>query len=315
MLAESIALAAALDARNVGATPAPAPTESAAQPATSKRHDPCGGPQELLKKYLAASPCVFVLGQASLQMLYISTNVPANGQLNVPGSPASAMAYRHIFGYPGMLANIGVTRSAQIIIAFPSFSQINSSVQGTVAAGTTDLEFSYKQLVYSDPSKGILGAFLASYEAPTGSPGLAAPGPAYEFNPLINFALNRARTLAISFAFPVANSAISSSASSGVQRGWSFAPQAVPLWRSPGGTLLALVLRHDFSAHSSSLTINSAQLITRQFQLQATYGGVNTTFEYADPIEGVARVTGASYPRSFTVGLNYMMGLSDLPPR
>src|SRR6516165_9978633 len=53
------------------ATPSPPPTS-----AIAVLTDPCGGYQELLKKYLSASPCVFVRGQASIQATYSGTNVP-----------------------------------------------------------------------------------------------------------------------------------------------------------------------------------------------------------------------------------------------
>jgi hypothetical protein len=294
------------------AAPSPSPPpQPRATPlsATAKKRDPCGGPQELLKKYLAASPCVFVLGQASLQATYATTSVPANVTLDLAGTSARVRTSRSGFGYPGAMLNIGVTGDAQITILPPSFSQLSSAAQGTLASGATDMEFWYKQLVYVDSSRGILGGLLLTYEAPTGTPGLAAPGPGYTVNPLLNLATNRARTMGVSLAFPVSNFAVPSS--SGAKRSWSFVPQAVPFWRSPGGTLLALVVSHNFTTGTTPLLLNTAQLITRHVQFQATYGGVNSPVDIANPLEGVVRVQGTSYSRTLTIGGSYMLGSSD----
>jgi hypothetical protein len=283
---------------SAAATPSPAPPPA--------RRDPCGGAQEQLKKYLAASPCVFVAGQANVQMTYASTSIPASLSLDVSGPNAYASASRSAFGYPGAVVNVGITSNAQITILPPSFSQISSTPRGLLAAGATDMQFWYKQLVYVDSARGILGGILLTYEAPSGSPGLAAPGPAYTVNPLLNIATNKARSMGVSLAFPVASAATAPG-----QRGWSFVPQAVPYWRSPGGTLLALVVAHDFTNNTTSLLINSAQLLTRQFQLQATYGGVNSPVDLANPLQGVTRATGTAYSRTVTFGFGYMMGTSE----
>jgi hypothetical protein len=291
-------------------SPSPAPQAGATPSPTSGRRDPCGGPQELLKKYLAASPCVFVAGQASLQATYATTSIPADVVLDLGGPTLPARANRSAIAYPGTLINVGISQNAQITILPPSFSQLSSATRGTLAAGATDMEFWYKQLVYVDRARGILGGLLLTYEAPTGSPGITAPGPAYTINPLLNLATNRARTMGVSLAFPVSNFA--SSSSSGITRGWSFAPQAVPFWRSPGGTLLALVVAHDFTTNATPLLLNTAQLITRQFQIQATYGGVNSAVDLANPLAGVTRAQGTSYSRTLTIGGSYMFGTSEL---
>ncbi|MGA9946061.1 MAG: hypothetical protein WBE79_14420 [Candidatus Cybelea sp.] len=291
-------------------SPSPAPQAGATPAPTSGRRDPCGGAQELLKKYLAASPCVFVAGQASVQATYATTTIPADVVLDLGGSTLPARANRSAIGYPGALINVGISQNAQITILPPSFSQLSSATRGTLAAGATDMQFWYKQLVYVDRARGILGGLLLTYEAPTGSPGLAAPGPAYTINPLLNLATNRARSMGVSLAFPVSNFA--SASSSGITRSWSFAPQAVPFWRSPGGTLLALVVSHDFTTNATPLLLNTAQLVTRQFQIQATYGGVNSAVDLANPLAGVTRAQGTSYSRTLTIGGSYMLGTSEL---
>ena len=286
-------------------TPSPAP-------ATPRPlYDACGGAQELLKKYLSASPCVFVNGQASIQSTYSGTNVPAVISHTTNGHTTTVVTSSHAFGYPGVLLNVGVTPTSQITIVLPSFSQI-SSTQGGIVAGTADSEYRYKQLVYSDPKRGILAGVLATYQAPTGSPALTAPGPSYQINPLLNVALNKARSIGENLSFPITN-APPSDASSG-PRAWIFAPQAVTFWRSPGGTLLAAIFQYNFSSNDLYFTVNAAQLIARNFQIQGTYGGNNAPVDYVNPVENV-RGTGTAYSRSFTIGVNYLIGRSELPSR
>ncbi len=150
------------------------------------------------------------------------------------------------------------------------------------------MEFWYKELVYVDPARGILGGVLLTYEAPTGSPGIAAPGPSYTINPLLNLATNRSRSMRRgASAFPVTNF---TSTSPGTRRSWS-SRRRPPLWRSPGGTALALVVSHDFTTNATPLLLNTAQLVARQFQIQATYGGVNSTV--VDPREPRSQASAA----------------------
>jgi hypothetical protein len=71
-------------------------------------------------------------------------------------------------------------------------------------------------------------------------------------------------------------------------------------------------LSHDFATNATPLLLNTAQLITRQFQLQVTYGGVNSVVDLANPLAGVTRAQGTSYSRTLTIGGSYMFGTSDL---
>jgi hypothetical protein len=246
----------------------------------------------------------------SIQVTYSGTNVPVVFSKTVAGRTFTFMESSHAFGYPGALLNVGVTPSSQISIVLPSFSQL-SSTQAGAAAGTADTEFRYKQLVYWNRRGGILGGVLATYKAPTGSPGLTAGAPTYEINPLLNIALNKARSIAENLSFPLANA---SAAAPGQTRTWIFAPQAVTVWRSPGSTLLAVIAQYNFSTGITYLTLNTAQLLSRNFQLQATYGGNNSAVDYASPVEGIG-ASGTAYSRSFTVGFSYLMGHSEMPPQ
>jgi hypothetical protein len=271
------------------------------------RSDPCGGYQELLKKYLSASPCVFVAGQAAVQMTYSGTNVPEVLSHTTDGKTTRVAVSSHAFGYPGALLHVGVSPTSQITIVLPSFSQITTTQNGT-AAGTDDMEFRYKQLVYSNPKAGILAGVLATYQAPTGSPALTAAAPSYEINPLLNIALNPQRSIGENLSFPVTNAPSAPPSSS---RMWSFAPQAVTFWRSPGGTLLAIVAQYGFSSNTLYLTLNAAQLICRNFQIQGTYGGNNAPVDYVNPVENVPHAVGTAYSRSFTIGFSYLTGYSE----
>lgn len=236
--------------------------------------------------------------------------MPTIAELTVKGRTTTVMTSSHAFGYPGVLLNVGVSPASQVTIVLPSFSQISSTQSGTVA-GTADTEYRYKQLVYTDPKRGILAGVLATYQAPTGSPGLTAPGPAYEINPLLNIALNSARSIGENLSFPVKNTPPTEA---GGSRAWSFAPQAVTFWRSPGGTLLAAIFQYGFSTNTLYFTINTAQLLTRNFQLQATYGGNSEPVDYVNPVEDI-RATGTAYSRSYTIGVSYLIGRSEVPPR
>ncbi|MBV8531132.1 MAG: hypothetical protein JO104_07420 [Candidatus Eremiobacteraeota bacterium] len=285
----------------------PAPTPPPVVARAHARTDACGGSQELLKKYLSASPCVFVAGQIAVQMTYSGTNVPEVLSNTADGKTTTFTISSHAFGYPGALLHVGVSPTSQITIVLPSFSQISSTRNGT-AAGTDDVEFRYKQLVYSNPKGGVLAGVLATYQAPTGSPALTAGGPSYEINPLLNIALNQKRSVGENLSFPVTNA---SPAQSGGSRVWSFAPQAVTFWRSPGGTLLAIVAQYGFSSNTLYLTLNTAQLISRNLQIQGTYGGNNAPVDYVNPVEDIPHAAGTAYSRSFTIGFSYLMGYSE----
>lgn len=253
---------------------------------------------------------MFVAGQGSIQSTYSGTNVPTVVTLTAKGHPATVMLSSQAFGYPGVLLNIGVSPTSQVTVVLPSFSQI-SSTQSGVVAGTADTEYRYKQLVYTDTKRGILAGILATYQAPTGSPALAAPGPSYEINPLLNIALNAARSIGENLSFPVKNTP---PGEPGGSRSWSFSPQAVTFWRSPGGTLLAAIFQYGFATNTLYFTINTAQLLTRNFQLQATYGGNNAPVDYVNPVEDI-RGTGTAYSRSYTIGVSYLIGQSEPLPK
>ena len=109
-------------------SPTPAPVASQAP----VRSDPCGGYQELLKKYLSASPCVFVAGQAAVQMTYSGTNVPEVLTHTADGKTTTFTISSQAFGYPGALLHVGVSPSSQvtIVLAILFANQLNAERLG-----------------------------------------------------------------------------------------------------------------------------------------------------------------------------------------
>jgi hypothetical protein len=293
------------------AAASPAPAVPSPTPAIwpSKYFDPCGGALELVKKYLAGGPCVFVLGQAMLQANYGATNTTANSQIFQNGEIITTPSAGRSFFYPNSLVVIGVTPRSQFSITPPSFQQ-NTALTGVTVAGATDMAFGYKHEVYFNPATAALVSMSLSYEAQTGSPALTAPGPAYTVMPLASMPLGRGSPFGIAITLPFIN-AVTSTTPTSVQRGWSFTPQIIPTWRSRGGTLIGLFIQHNFSPNTTPVTLNFAQTLGRQWLLTAQYGGQTLASNYTEPEAGIAATTRA-YPRTITAGFCYMVGRSEL---
>jgi len=274
----------------------------------SQYFDPCGGALELVKKYLAGGPCVFVLGQGMLQANYGATNTAAESQSYQNGGLVTASSAGRSFYYPNGLIVFGVTRRSQISITLPSFQQ-TSSLTGSTVAGATDMAFGYKHEIYFQPRNAALVSMSLSYQAQTGSPALTGPGPEYTIMPLASIPLGRGSPFGIAVTLPFIN-AVTSTTPTGVQRGWSFTPQLVPTWRSRGGTLIGLFIQHNFSPNTTPVTFNFAQTLARQWLLTAQYGGQTLASDYTEPEAGIFTTTRA-YPRSISVGFCYMFGRSE----
>ena len=292
-------------------SPAPAAPQASQSPASwpSTYFDPCGGSLELVKKYLAGGPCVFVLGQGMLQANYGATNTAANSQIYQNGEITTVSSAGRSFYYPNGLVVFGVTPRSQVSITLPSFQQTNS-LTGSTVAGATDMGFGYKQEVYFQPRTFALVSMSLSYQAQTGSEQLTAPGPTYTIMPLASIPLGRGSPFGIAATLPFIN-AVTSTTPSGVQRGWSFTPQLIPTWRSRGGTLIGLFIQHNFSPNTTPVTLNFAQTLARQWLLTAQYGGQTLASDYTQPVGGVFTTTRA-YPRSISVGFCYMVGRSEM---
>jgi hypothetical protein len=57
--------------------------------------------------------------------------------------------------------------------------------------------------------------------------------------------------------------------------------------------------------------VNTAQLISRNFQIQGTYGGNNAPVDYVNPVQDIPNAGGSAHSRSFTLGFSYLMGNSE----
>jgi hypothetical protein len=313
------------------ATPPPAPAQAA--PAIPKNFDPCGGFLELLNKIGNGTACVFVRGEAAVTLQYGSANVPANTQINF-NTPKGNRGFglstaAHAFGYPASVIYVGIGARTQIAISPPSFVQINSSALGALrgnnvlASGSSNMTFQYKQLVYVDPAKFTMLAVDLAYAAPTGSPSLRGAGPSYTLDPILTQPLPH--NFGVTLAFPVNDSAATSpttcSRASGrfvctpgaIERGWSFSPQFIPYWESPGGTLLGLFVQHNFHPSATPVVFSAAQLIGRHFDIAISEGGFNYSASATGPLTGVVGASTNAYPSLFTASVNYLFGFSNLP--
>jgi len=308
----------------VAQSPSPVPAASVAPaapasvvPPLPKDFDPCGGPLELLNKIGNGTACVFVRGEAAITAQYGSADIPANSQINFD-TPSASRAFglstsAHAFGYPAAIISIGVGPRAQITVTPPSFVQVNSSAaaaltgNNVLAAGASDMKFQYKQLVYVNLEKFTMLALDFVYNAPTGSPSLRGSGPSYTIDPILTQPLPH--NFGVTVAFPVNDV----SASNGTQRGWSWSPQLVPYWASPGGTLLALFLQHNFNPRITPVVFSATQLFGRHLSVSIAEGGFNYSASANGPFQGLVSASTTAYPSVFTIGVNYLIGHSDLP--
>jgi hypothetical protein len=302
-------------------------------PAIPWNFDPCGGPLELLNKVGNGTACVFVRNEVAVTAQYGSATIPANSQININTRLGSrtfgVSSAAHAFGYPSSVIYVGVGARAQIAFTPPSFAQVNSSTLGALtgndvlAAGATDMQFQYKQLVWVDLAKFTMFAIDLDYKAPTGSPSLRGTGPSYTLNPIFTQPLPH--SFGVTLAFPFTDSASMDgpecSRATGklvctpgaIQRGWAFSPQFVPYWESRGGTLLALLVQHNFQPSSTPVVFNAAQLIGRHFEVSISEGGFSSTVNGSGPLNGLISASSKAYPSLFTAGVNYLFGSSDLP--
>jgi len=310
----------------------PAASPAAAPPAIPRHFDPCGGFLELLNKIGNGTACVFVLGEGAVTAQYESASIPASAQININGRGGSQTfelsSSANAFGYPASTVYIGVLPRAQIAITPPSFAQINSNAAETLtgsnvlAAGASDMKFEYKQLAYVNLQKFTMVAIDLAYKAPTGSAAFAGAGPSYTIDPIFTQPLPH--NYGVTLAFPVNNvtianppicttTGIPTCVSGGSQRGWNWSPQFVPYWQSPGGTQLALLVQHNFHPDVTPVVVSAGQLIGRHLEISAAYGGFTYSASANGPFNGIVNATATTYPTLFTIGLNYLIGQSNLP--
>lgn len=293
-------------------TPAPSPSPaSQTAPQIPKNFDPCGGFLELLNKIGNGTACVFVRGEAALTAQYSSATIPFNAQISATGKTFDVAGDGHGFGLPAPVVYIGVAPRAQIVITPPSFVQVSSPRLGTLAAGTSNMSFEYKQLAYVNSAKFTMVALDLAYTAPTGSQAFRGPGPTYTINPIITQPLPH--NFGLTLAFPVNNFTVNCLQCTSSQRGWSLAPQVVPYWESQGGTLMALFIQHNFNPNTTPIAFSAGQLVGRHFEVAVAEGGFVRTAAATGPFEGLVSATVTAHPSLFNVSASYLIGQSDLP--
>ncbi len=296
------------------ATPSASPTPGTpaeAAPEIPKDFDPCGGFLELLNKIGNGTACVFVRGEGAVTGQYSSAYIPINAQLSANGRTLNVSANVHAFGIPAPVVYIGVAPRAQVVITTPSFVQVSSTRLGVLAAGTSDMGFEYKQLVFVNPEKFTMVALDLAYEAPTGSRAFRGPGPTYTIDPIVTQPLPH--NFGLTLAFPVNNFTVSCFTCTTNQRGWSISPQVVPYWESHGGTLLGLFVQHNFNPNTTPIAFSVGQLFGRHFEIAASEGGFVRTATATGPFLGVVNGTVTAHPSLFNISANYLIGESDLP--
>jgi hypothetical protein len=317
-------------APSVSATPSAAPQ---APPPIPKNFDPCGGPLELSNKLGNGTACVFVRGEVAVTAQYGSANLPANSQINF-NTPRGSRSFglstaAHAFGYPASVIYVGIGSRAEIVVTPPSFVQVNSSASAALTgnnvlvAGAGDMQFQYKQLVWVDLAKFTMLAVDLNYKAPTGSPQLRGSGPSYTFNPIVTQPLPH--NFGVTLAFPVTDSASTNAPTctratgqlvcmpGAIERGWSFSPQFIPYWESQGGTLIALMVQHNFHPSTTPVVFSAGQLIGRHFDVTISEGGFNYSASGSGPLNGLVNASSTAYPSLFSASVNYLFGSSNLP--
>jgi len=317
-LAVALAVAPLLLASRAQSQPVPAPTASETPSAAPegerpipKDFDPCGGFLELLNKIGNGTACVFVRGEGAVTGQYTSAYIPINAQISAKSRSLNVSSDMHAFGIPATVVYIGVAPRAQIVITPPSFVQVSSTRLGILAAGTSDMSFEYKQLMFVDPAKFTMIALDLVYSAPTGSQAFRGPGPQYTINPIITQPLPH--NFGLKLAFPANNFTVSCVTCANEQRGWSLSPQIVPYWESHGGTLLAVFVQHNFNPNTTPIAFSVGQLFGRHFEIAASEGGFVRTATATGPFLGVVNATATAYPSLFNISANYLIGESDLP--
>lgn len=306
------------------ATPSPAPAASpaaapaAAPPAIPKNFDPCGGFLELLNKIGNGTACVFVRGEGAVTAQYASAAIPVTANIAINGPSRSVAFARSVsanaFAYPTSTAYIGILPRAQIAITLPSFVQIDSGAPSTpnrsnvLAAGASGMKFEYKQLAYVNLQTFAMGAIDLQYSAPTGSPAFSGSGPSYTVMPIFTQPLPH--NYGVTLAFPVNNVRTTGAPQS---RGWKWSPQFVPYWESPGGTLVAFLFQHNFQPNVTPVVFSAGQLFGRHFEVSAEYGGFTYSASRNGAFSGLVNATASTNPSLFAVGINYLIGSSDLP--
>lgn len=290
-------------------TPSASPAPSAA-PKLPANFDPCGGLHELINK-IGLTPCVFVPNEVLISAGWATVNVNGNASATGPfGRTFTAGISGKIIAYPISTVVVGVSSQAQLQLTPQSFARVDSGRFGTVFAGSTDWSFSFKQRLYFNPKIFTQAGLEVTYSAPTGSAGLAAPGPSYELNPIVSQPFTP--TIGVIAGFPVKNEATAVTAGLG-QRRTTFTPTLLPYWSSPGGTLIGVVASHSFQPNVTTFAGAVEQQFGQHVLVSAVYGGNGVAIEVPGPLRGLIPIQLSGSPRAFDTNIYWMIGNSVSP--
>jgi len=301
------------------ATPAAAGSRSETPPAIPANFDPCGGPLELLNKLGNGTACVFVLGEAAANANYTTINVPANAVITGPlGRSITVSGQANAYSLPGSTIYVGVGPRSQFSYTPPTFTSVGMRRGAT--QGGTDMTFAYKHLFLLNMEKFTMLGIDVGYTAPTAGAPFGAVGPKYTANPILTQPLPK--NLGVTLAAPISNFSTSSTVCpAGLRschgvigaRGWSWTPQFIPYWTSPGGTLVAALVEHGFNPDTWPAAVSIGQLISRHVEVYASYGGASANITTTGPVLGLFTSKINATPTAFTTGIAILAGESNLP--
>ena len=260
------ALLAALAVARAGAadevaSPSPSSPPAAASAGFPKNFDPCGGPQELLKKS-GISPCVAFPGEAIVGGGYTSANV--NGSITPIGAPIVIPAKVNAELQPQSSIIAGIAPYLELAIVPPSYLQVTNPKQGTLLSGDADVSFSAQWLFSRDLKNHILTSIGAGVEFPTGSPALAAPAPVYSLQMIGSKGLPDG--FGLTYALTAKNFQQDGS------RTTTLSPTLLGTYLSPGSFLIAagaIVLPNG----KIPPFVQASQLLGRHVQVNLLYAG------------------------------------------
>jgi hypothetical protein len=300
-----------MPATQASATPTPA-EQAASVKALLANLDPCAGPLELQSK-TGITPCVYVAGEGAFSYGYTSVNIP--GTITASGDRGFSFTRNfagHVDAYPGFAMEIGITAHSQISIIAPSSIETSVHLGGQAVSGASDMQFSYKQMVFANLQSATLLSLEATYEAPVGAMPFAAPGPSY--NAKLIFGQGLPKHFGIAGQLPLIYEVASTNTQGQNTYGFQFVPTLLPYWQSPGGTLIAVAATHMFSPNITPISVAVLQLINRHVQIGVAYGGVNSFTDIAGPIPQIVHFNTSVYPRLLSVNLYFLAGESNFPP-
>jgi hypothetical protein len=317
-LARAVALAALAvlllarpaSAAEIGVAPTPTPSPAGtAQPAKAAmpKFDPCAGPLELMNK-VGITPCVLTKDQFVASGGYINGTINGNGVIN---GVANTPFHGDLQLYQGSIA-AGLTNDSQISIGIPAYTSLKFRGAGPSEAGSSGWTLNYQQRFFVDLHSGTQATLTLTDSTPGTLSFTSTGGPTYQLGIIAG------RPLTKTLAVTLQALGIYAKANSSSPYGAAFQPSLVLSNKSPGGTLLGVVVIHTFNPNVWPVAGIVEQQIGRRFMMQAVYGslGYQNTFFPSSPY--VSSVVVGSNPKVIGATMFYLLGkakdLPKLPP-